>query len=121
MAHLVLICLMQRLKTSVLSSDDGPVRKLNQKMQPSSSGIRRQLQTGDRTVLAVRVIAKDGEYNFTENVLSDKIFGTFGDEFNLKSQTAACSYNQLTFNTGGFISCLYMNIKSLIPFVAGRA
>lgn len=50
---------------------------------------------GTRTVLAVRVIAADDEYRFSEAHLSDKVFGTSGDPINLKSQYEACSYGQL--------------------------
>lgn len=52
---------------------------------------------GTRTVLAVRVIAADGEYGFTEASLSDNVFGTSGDSVNLASQYKACSFNQLNF------------------------
>ena len=59
----------------------------------------RMLQTGTRTVLAVRVILNDGAYNFASQTgLSDDIFGNGVDPHNLKSQFAACSYNKLIFN-----------------------
>jgi hypothetical protein len=59
----------------------------------------RKLQTGSRTVLAVRVILTDGSYTWaTQTGLSNDIFGNGADQHNLKSQYAACSYNQLTFN-----------------------
>lgn len=35
-------------------------------------------------------------YGSSEEQLSDEVFGTAGDEVNLKSQFAACSYDQLT-------------------------
>lgn len=57
----------------------------------------RQLQSGVKTILAVRVIASDSAYGFTEAELSNKVFGTDGGEFNLKSQFAKCSYNRLIF------------------------
>ena len=61
----------------------------------------RQLATtlGDKTLLAVRVVAADASYSNTEAVLSDKWFGTNGDQHNLKSQYAACSDNQLNVIT----------------------
>jgi len=62
-----------------------------------AAGNLRRLKTSTRKVLAVRVVAADGAYNYTEAKLSDKVFGTDGDPVNLKSQTAACSYDQLQF------------------------
>lgn len=53
--------------------------------------------TGTKTVLAVRVIASDGEYGFSESALSDEVFGTYGDPVNLVSQYKACSFDQLNF------------------------
>eukprot|EP00956_Cyclotella_meneghiniana_P000243 scaffold308_cov52-Cyclotella_meneghiniana.AAC.2 len=53
--------------------------------------------TGTRSVLAVRVIASDGQYGFDEATLSDDVFGTFGDPVNLVSQYKACSFDQLNF------------------------
>ena len=59
----------------------------------------RQLQSGSRTVLAVRVILNDGSYNYASQTgLSNDIFGNGVDTVNLKSQYAACSYNQLVFD-----------------------
>lgn len=60
---------------------------------------RRKLQKGTRSVLAVRVLLNDVSYNFaTQTGLSNDIFGNGIDSVNLKSQYAACSYNQLIFN-----------------------
>ena len=53
---------------------------------------------GDKTVVAVRVVVKDGAYYQSEDHLRDKVFGTNGDQFNLKSAYAQCSANQLIFN-----------------------
>lgn len=59
----------------------------------------RQLQSGTRTVLAVRVILNNGSYNYASPTsLSNDIFGNGVDTVNLKSQYAACSYNQLVFD-----------------------
>jgi hypothetical protein len=58
----------------------------------------RKLQKGRRTVLAVRVILNDASYSFADQTgLSNNIFGNGIDTVNLKSQFAACSYNQLIF------------------------
>ena len=78
--------------TTLSPADATPQRHLVTKRHSS-----RKLQTGTRSVLAVRVIAADGEYGFSEAELSDKVFGTDGDQVNLKSQTAACSFDQLNF------------------------
>jgi hypothetical protein len=59
----------------------------------------RQLQSGTRTVLAVRVILNNGSYNYASQIgLSNDIFGNGVDTVNLKSQYAACSHNQLSFD-----------------------
>jgi hypothetical protein len=61
----------------------------------------RKLQTGSRTVLAVRVLLNDGEYNHADQTgLSNDIFGNGVDLHNLKSQYAACSYGKLNFEKG---------------------
>ena len=53
--------------------------------------------TGTRSVLVVRVVAADASTSFTQAQLSNYVFGTSGDSFNLKSQYDACSYDQLNF------------------------
>lgn len=59
----------------------------------------RALQSGTRTVLVVRVMLNDGQYNFADQTgLSNDVFGNGVDTVNLKSQYAACSANQLIFN-----------------------
>jgi hypothetical protein len=59
----------------------------------------RRLQKGNKTVLAVRIILNDGAYSHaTQTGLSNDVFGNGVDTINLKTQYAACSYNQLTFN-----------------------
>lgn len=60
---------------------------------------RRLVSTiGERSVLVVRVKANDVETTASEDELRDKVFGTDGDALNLKSQVAACSYDQLSMN-----------------------
>jgi len=59
----------------------------------------RMLQTGAKTVLAVKIVMnEDRKYSGSMQSLRDQVFGTDGDSHNLKSQYAACSYDQLTFN-----------------------
>jgi len=54
---------------------------------------------GEKTVLAIRVEARDGAYSDTEEHLSQRVFGTGSsdDDMNLVSQYKACSYNKLNF------------------------
>ena len=52
----------------------------------------------NKSVVAVRVVVSDGAYYQSEDHLRNKVFGTNGDEFNLKSAYAQCSANQLIFN-----------------------
>jgi hypothetical protein len=65
--------------------------------------LRRHLATtGTKTVVAVRVIAAGNvAYGYSEAVLSNEVFGTSGDAFNLKKGYAQCSRGQLTINPGG--------------------
>jgi len=53
--------------------------------------------SGTRTVLVVRVIAPDASTTQSKATLSDEIFGTSGDVFNLKAGYKQCSANQLFF------------------------
>ena len=52
---------------------------------------------GERTVLAVRVVAADKSSSYSEEGLSNKIFGTYGDKMTMSSQFEACSYGKLKF------------------------
>ena len=59
----------------------------------------RMLQTGAKTVLAVKVVMNgDKQYSGSMQFLREKVFGMGSDSHNLKSQYADCSYDQLTFN-----------------------
>lgn len=58
---------------------------------------RRRLVTGQKTVLALRVVAPDSSTTSSEATISDEIFGTSGDIINLSTQYDACSYGKLTF------------------------
>lgn len=49
-------------------------------------------------MLIIRVQAADTATSSSEEVLSDKIFGSDGDPVNLKSQFAKCSYDQLVWD-----------------------
>ena len=50
-----------------------------------------------KKVLVVRAIAPDASTTSTTSQLSDNVFGTDGDSYNLRSQYAACSYDELLF------------------------
>jgi len=52
--------------------------------------------TGVKNVLVVRIIANDAQTEFTKAQLSDEIFGTSGDPFNLKVGYDQCSYGKMT-------------------------
>ena len=59
---------------------------------------RRQLiSTGKRTVMVIRIQAKDAATTASEAQLADDIFGASGDVFNLKTGYDRCSYGQLQF------------------------
>ena len=58
-----------------------------------------QASVGTRTVLAVRVLLTDIRYNAADQTgLSNDVFGNGVDVYNLKTQLAACSNNQLIIN-----------------------
>jgi len=59
--------------------------------------LHRRLQQGNKSVLAVRVVAFGGSTTASEETLSDEVFGTSGDLANLVSQYKACSYDKLIF------------------------
>jgi len=59
--------------------------------------LHRRLQLGNKSVLAVRVVASGGSTTASEDKLSDEVFGTSGDLANLVSQYKACSYDKLIF------------------------
>jgi hypothetical protein len=84
---------------TLLEEQDGTERTPEQQRNLDALQSSRQLQSGTRTVLVVRVILTDGAYNYADQTgLSNDVFGNGVDAVNLKSQYAACSANQLTFN-----------------------
>jgi hypothetical protein len=66
--------------------------------------LRRQLAvTGDKTVLAVKIVLSNGSYSNDEGYLECKVFGTTnglncGDTYHLKNAYNDCSYGKLSFN-----------------------
>ena len=88
---------------SLKSKADKSKNKRDLQEDDSSSELRRHLATtGTKTVVAVRVVAAGNVgYGFSEAVLSDEVFGTYGDPFNLKKGYEQCSHGQLTINPGG--------------------
>lgn len=76
---------------------DVTIRKMNHR----GSGGRKLLQSGDKTVLVVRVKtngALTSEPTSNAPRLGDSVFGTLGDPVNLRSQYEACSYGTITFS-----------------------
>lgn len=57
----------------------------------------RRLAQVKRKVLVIRVEGSDRVTTASEPQLSDQVFSSSGDTLNLKTQYAACSYNQLVF------------------------
>lgn len=73
----------------------GPPRLINEDTDNDGRQRRRLTQTtGDRTVLAVRVVASNDAFSKSEYQLSQSVFD---DAINLKSQYAACSHGKLNF------------------------
>ena len=59
---------------------------------------RRLAVTGEKEMLAIRVVANDASTTASTDDISDSWYGTYGDPVNLKSQYAACSYGALQCN-----------------------
>jgi len=67
-------------------------------LAPRTEGDRYRPSTiGTRTVLVVRIVAKDAATNASASLLRDSVFGIDGDVLNLKSQYDACSFGKLKF------------------------
>lgn len=79
----------EKLPTKIVRGDDGFL----------TSG-KRKLQTGnvDKKVLVVRVKTLTSATTASADTISDEVFGTDGDPFNLSSQYEACSYGKLTMS-----------------------
>lgn len=80
----------------------GVVLPPGQTVKLTTPAARRKLAivTGDKPILAVRVTDVNGlVYPHSASVMSDNIFGTYGDPNNLASQLNACSMNQLNIVT----------------------
>ena len=84
--------------TSLIAPGKARVAKKARARFDHQSHRRVAVVTGNKTVLAIRVIAADLQTAGNEDFVSDKIFGTYGDTVNMKTQYAACSNNQLIMN-----------------------
>ena len=80
---------------------------LTEEQQRNLSELNRQRQlaqvTGDKSVLAVKIVLSDGQYGSSESYLECKVFGTSngsdcGDTYHLANAYRDCSYNKLRFN-----------------------
>ena len=65
---------------------------------PQPYGRRLAVSTGDKEMLAIRVVANDATTTASLADISDNWYGTSGDTVNLKSQYSACSYGALECN-----------------------
>lgn len=77
---------------------------------------------GDKKVAVIRVNALDGQPGATAEEISDGVFGTDGDPFNMVTQFAACSFDQFrlwafsgTVNGQEFVNGVYETYLD-IPF-----
>ena len=64
-------------------------------MDPTDVFWTRNLATTVRTVIVMRIVARDSATTATEAQLADKIFGASGDVVNLKSRFDECSDGQM--------------------------
>jgi hypothetical protein len=79
-------------------------RALEQIDDLDSSHRNLAVYTGTKKVLFVKVTDKNGlEHPDSAKVMSDKVFGTYGDNTNMKDQFEACSYGDMKItNNYGF-------------------
>lgn len=92
------------MENAIVTLPDGPWTFTPGKTHPSNpatqrSDDRRRLATyeGLKKVLVIRLIDVNGLVNpDPPSVMSDKIFGTYGDRFTMTSQFHACSFGKLT-------------------------
>ena len=79
---------------------DGEEGVRTPEQQANLDALHRQLRTGTRTVLAVRVVAKRGgevkRYGYTAAGLEHYVFDT--NTVSMKSQFESCSYGKLILN-----------------------
>jgi hypothetical protein len=74
--------------------------------------------TGDKTILAVRIMASNSGLSINEQSLSDSIFGGNGDEVNLRSQYRKCSHDKLRFSPREDRNGLTANIRNGVVTIA---
>lgn len=81
-----------------LSSPPGLLNSVDAGNLTGQRQLRKLAITGSKTVLVVRIKARDATTTSSENQLADDIFGINGDKVNMKSQYKACSYDKFEVN-----------------------
>ena len=98
----------QAIKSAVMTLPSGEwdFKPSQYSQHTESTSQRRKLATyeGAKKTLVVRIIDKNGLANpDSPSVMSDKIFGTYGDRYTMTSQFEACSYGKMKItNDYGF-------------------
>ena len=69
--------------------------------------------TGTFDLLVLRTKTQYGAPTRTAEQISNDVFGTNGDKFNLRSQYQACSYGKLNFNPAKHESIKYPGVKTV--------
>jgi hypothetical protein len=67
-------------------------------LDPEGDFPSRASPLGEQSVLVIRVSAGDKEPSSSPEKLSDEVFGTSGDPFNMLTQFDACSYGKFTIS-----------------------
>jgi len=68
--------------------------------------------TGDKSVLAVRIIAENSQFSKNEEELAASVFGGPNDFINLKSQYSACSHGKLNMVKRPDLDGLTTNVRN---------
>jgi hypothetical protein len=95
--------------TETLELDQPPVLHLK---NPEGRRLRQLTKSqGNRTVLAVRVLASNSDTTHDAEEISHSIFGGPTDHVNLKSQVRACSHGKLNFQKRPDLDGIDTNIR----------
>lgn len=101
---------MLNTDTQTLEMETPPILRLTQPRERRLRQLSKSL--GDKTVLAVRVLASNSATSHSADELSQAVFGGPNDQVNLKSQVLACSHGKLNFQKRPDLNGIDTNIRN---------